>query len=169
MNMSEILITVGLTVLAGAVIAFLINWLESRRRRMRLLKVLWSEVEYNRNRLANFIEESEKLKSKEVSRIEAPLLSVEVYDAWRLSGEIRILAENVRQMLHDTHSLIVMNNIKVHEANLNYSKALGNEPERFRPRLDRIRENIDALENELDKGSDYKEEELLPRYIMLQA
>jgi hypothetical protein len=103
---------------------------------------------------------------------EAPILFTEAYEALRLSDDLLKLPVAVRNRLNNTLSLIAIHNLRVSEAELDYSRVKGRE-EQFRPRMDGILKHLKVLENELGKGvqkaterSDYAQESLLPRYMI---
>jgi hypothetical protein len=151
MNISEILITVALTVAAAVAIAYTTFKLQARHRERGLFKALLTEIEYNRLRLESFVGEW-SLWSKEKSDHppEAPLLFSEAYEALRLSGQLLKLHEGVRTRLNNTLSLVAVHNLRVSEAGLNYSKALGHDTY-LQGRMNRIFQDLQALENELAK------------------
>ena len=173
MNVSEILITVGLTVAAAAVIAYTTFKLQARHREKALFRALQSEFEINKIKLDTFIKDwSMYYWEKTDYDPEAPILFTEAYEALRLSGDLLKLPVAVRNRLNNTLSLIAIYNLRVSEAELDYSRAKGRE-EQFRPRMNGILKHLKVPENELGKGvqkaterSDYAQESLLPRYMI---
>jgi len=176
MNISEILVTVGLTVTAGAIIAYTTFKLQVRHREKALFRALRSEIELNKLKLETFIEDWSMYYWEKTDYCpEAPILFTEAYEALRLSGEILKLPENVRNRLSNTVSLIAIHNLRMSEAGLDYVLVKG-EISKTEGRMNGILKNLRVMENEIgkgvqkpSKGSDYEQESLLPRYIMLQV
>jgi len=150
-NVYEILITVGLTVVAAAVIAYTTFKLQARHRERVLFRALQGEIEINKIKLKNFIMECNGYQSgKRRYEPEAPILFTESYEALRLSGELLKLPETVRDRLNNTISLIAIHNLRMSEAGLDYFQAKG-DSEKKRHRIDVTIKNLKFLEAELAK------------------
>ena len=151
MNIYEILVTVGLTVVAAAVIAYSTFKLQAWHRERVLFKALQGEIEINKIKLENFIMEEDRFQSgKRDYEPEAPILFTESYEALRLSGELLKITESVRDRLNNTMSLIVVHNFRMSEAGLDYFEAKG-DSEKKRHRMDTIVKNLKLLEDELTR------------------
>jgi hypothetical protein len=168
----EILVTVGLTVAAGAVIAFVTLKLQSKHSERGLRSALRGEIERNRGMMENFANEWVLYWGKGIKNYpEAPILFVEAYQALRLSGEVLKLSVDTRSRLNNTMRMIDIHNFRVNEEGLDYGKAKGNDPE-LKNRMDRIIENLKSLETELGEKVQKPEEEIgneegmLRRYII---
>jgi|GEM_PF-3839171 len=167
MNIYEILITVGLTVAAAAVIAYTTFKIQTKHRERALFRALLDEVNLNITR-AQVIKAT--LKSGDSEHfVVYPGLRTEAYDNARLAGVLLSLKEDVRERVHYLYEMIVMHNREI-------SAREGWGGRRYDVRLDQIIKKLKLVENDFakevrkpTKRSDYAQESLLPRYIMLQV
>jgi hypothetical protein len=162
MNISEILITVGLTVAGSVVIAYTTLCLQAKRRRKALFQALQNEVELN-------LLLAQQIKSGDIIALGGcPELHTDAYNNMRLAGEVLSLKENIRHELQYTYEMINM---------LNRSISLdGGLRGAGSKRLGGIIQRLELLENELakkmqkpTKRSDYAQQDLLQRLIMSQV
>lgn len=163
MNVSEILITVGLTVAAAVVIAYTTFKVQTKHRERALFRALLDEVKLNLSR-------AQVIKSRSMKdMVIYPGLRTEAYDSARLAGVLLSLKEDVREKVHYPYEMIIMHNREI-------SVASGQVGASYDVRLDRVIRHLELLENELSKKvrrptkrSDYEQQDLLRQYIMSQV
>lgn len=163
MNVSEILITVGLTIAAAVAIAYTTFKLQARHRERALFRALLDEVKLNLSRAQ--VIESRSMKDMVIY----PGLRTEAYDSARLAGVLLRLKEDVREKVHYLYEMIIMHNREI-------SVCDGQVGASYDVRLDRVIRNLELLENELSKKvrrptkrSDYVKQDWMRRYIVSQV
>jgi hypothetical protein len=164
MNVSEILITVSLTVAGSVAIAYTTLHLQAKSRRKTLFRALQNEVKLNLS-LAQLI------KSGEVEALGGcPELHTDAYNNVRLAGELSSLKENVREGLQYIYEIIIMLN---RDISLN-----GGLSGAGSMRLGGIIQRLESLENKLAKevqkptkrsATEQQCKDVLQRYIMSQV
>ncbi len=163
MSVSEIFVTVGLTVAAAAVIAYTTFKIQTKHRERALFRALLDEVKLNLSRAQ--VIKSRSMKDKVIY----PGLRTEAYDSARLAGVLLSLKEDVREKVHYLYEMIIMHNREI-------SVCSGQVEASYDLRLDRVIRNLELLENELSKKvqkptkrSDYTQQDWKRRYIVSQV
>ena len=163
MNVSEIFVTVVLTVAAAVVIAYTTFKVQTKHRERALFRALLDEVKLNLSR-------AQVIKSRSMKdMVIYPGLRTEAYDSARLAGVLLSLKEDVREKVHYLYEMIIMHNREI-------SVCSGQVGESYNVRLDRVIRNLELLENELSKKvrrptkrSDYVQQDWMRRYIVSQV
>jgi hypothetical protein len=140
MNVSEILITVGLTVAGSVAIAYTTFHLQAKSRRKTLFRALLSEVRWNRSLVEHLKDDSLKSLKRYT-----PLHTV-AYQNFRLTGELLSLPEPIRQNLMYTYEMI-----NTHNLEMEHHPPIPPSGVDFWPRNDEILEKLNSLEVELRK------------------
>lgn len=148
MNVSEILITVSLTVVAAVAIACTTFKLQARRRERALFRALLSEVEWNHS-LAEHLKEDSLKSLKRYTP-----LHTGAYHNFQLSGELLSLPELVRQNLMYVYEMINAHNQEIEQGKIAPPGGVY-----FVQRNDEILEKLTFLEVELPKAVKYLKRE----------
>jgi len=148
MNVSETLITVGLTVAAAVAIACTTFKLQARRRERALFRALLSEVEWNHS-LAEHLKDDSLKSLKRYTP-----LHTGAYQNFQLSGELLSLPEPVRQNL-----MYVYEMINTHNWEIEQGKIAPPGGAYFVQRNDEILEKLNFLEVALPKTVKYLKRE----------
>lgn len=163
MNVSEIFVTVVLTVAAAVVIAYTTFKVQTKHRERALFRALLDEIKLNLSR-------AQVIKSRSMKdTVIYPGLRTEAYDSARLAGVLLSLKEDVREKVHYLYEMIIMHNREI-------SVCSGQVGASYDVRLDRVIRNLELLEDELSKKvrgpskrSDYEQQDWMRRYIVSQV
>jgi hypothetical protein len=148
MNVSEILVTVGLPVAGSVAIACITLHLRTKHRRRRLFGALLSEVEWNRS-LAKHLKDDSLTNLKRHTS-----LHTVAYQNLQSEGELLGLPEHIRQNLMYTYEMINTHNWEMEQGKITPPYGVY-----FVQRNNEILEKLTFLQEELPKVVKYLKRE----------